>query len=66
MSNQAKSSNRPGIGVNRSSLNPFISVMLTGTTATNAPKNPKIKDIMIDATTTGSIVTYVWDGGSWR
>ena len=66
MAGQSKSDKRTGSGVNRGSLNPLMTVVLSGTTATNYPKNPKTKDIMIDATTTGSIVTYVWSGTGWR
>lgn len=65
-SDSARSSNRTGTGVNQGSGNPLITVVLSNTTVTDAPKNPKKRDIMIDATTTGSIVTYAWDGNNWR
>lgn len=66
MSTQARSSKRAGIGSNRGSLNPNITVLLSESTATALPKFPKIRDIVIDANTTGSVITYVWDGAGWR
>jgi hypothetical protein len=66
MAAKSRASKRPGSGINRASLNPVVTVVLSSTTISNAPKNPKKKDVMIDATTTGSIVTYVWSGTGWR
>lgn len=66
MAGNARNSKRQGIGVNRGSINPVVTVLLSESTATALPHNPRPKDVVIDASTTGSVVTYVWDGGGWR
>ena len=62
----SRASKRAGSGINKGSLNPNITSFFSGTTATNQPRNPKTKDIMLDCTATASIVTYVYDGSIWR
>ena len=66
MPGNSRNSKKTGVSVNRGSINPNITVLLSESTATALPSNPKIKDVVIDASTTGSVVTYVWDGGGWR
>jgi hypothetical protein len=61
----ARSSRRAGSGVNRGSLTPQISVILSGTTSSQFPADPKTKDIVIDATSS-PVVIYVWDGSVWQ
>jgi hypothetical protein len=66
MAGNARNSKRQGVGVNRGAINPVITVLLAESTATALPSNPRIKDTVIDASTTGSVVVYVWDGSGWR
>ena len=62
----SRTSKRTGIGNNQGALNPTITVLLDASTASVLPSNPKIRDVVIDASTTGSVITYVFDGNDWR
>lgn len=61
----SRSTRRPGSGNNRGSLNPNITVILSGTTASQFPSDPKTKDIVIDGTSTPHVI-FTFDGTNWN
>ena len=64
----SRQNKRAGNGANRGSINPIITVLQSESTATGLPNNPKHNDIVIDASTTGSIVMYIYntESNDWR